>query len=95
MKIEWGKKVSCPACSLAFYDLWKTALVCPYCGNTFDVADLISKKAHAINLEPEDDIDDKAIGLSGFEFESEVENSDIQDDRVEDDIDSLGLVDIE
>ncbi|MDR0630901.1 MAG: FYDLN acid domain-containing protein [Holosporales bacterium] len=34
MKLEWGKKIHCPACMLPFYSLQRTSLLCPNCGNS-------------------------------------------------------------
>ncbi len=44
MKLEWGKKVTCPACAMHFYDMMKSPAVCPHCGNTFDTMEIKSRR---------------------------------------------------
>ena len=93
MKIEWGKKVCCPACSLAFYDMGKHSLVCPYCQYAFDADALLSK---GIESEPEEiEIEEGAIEMPGFEFENEVVPDDIQDNDIDEDINNFKLQDME
>lgn len=36
-KPEWGVKRTCPNCDERFYDLQKEPIVCPECGETYDV----------------------------------------------------------
>ncbi|MDR2667211.1 MAG: FYDLN acid domain-containing protein [Holosporales bacterium] len=72
MKLEWGKKIYCPACGLPFYDMQKTSLSCPNCGHKFSSVDLTVKKNSAIAMDEVPDIDDKNP-LSNFEFEEEEE----------------------
>ncbi|MDR0744531.1 MAG: FYDLN acid domain-containing protein [Holosporales bacterium] len=95
MKIEWGKKICCPACALPFYDLWKTLLVCPYCGHTVNSSELLIKKTNAINIEEEANIDNNEMKLGGFEFENDEESSDMPDDEITDEIDELKISDME
>lgn len=66
MKLEWGKKVSCPACALPFYSMQKTSLVCPRCGNKFEISDLTSRKRTKIAMDEISEYDDNPI-LSGFD----------------------------
>jgi uncharacterized protein (TIGR02300 family) len=35
-KPEWGKKRVCPSCATKFYDLRKSPIVCPSCGEQID-----------------------------------------------------------
>ncbi|MDR1391016.1 MAG: FYDLN acid domain-containing protein [Holosporales bacterium] len=70
MKLEWGKKIYCPACALPFYNMQKTSLVCPNCGNKFDILDLVSKKGDNVAMDEVIDLDEK-IALSTFGFEEE------------------------
>ena len=35
-KPEWGKKRICLACNTKYYDLNKSAIICPSCGSEFD-----------------------------------------------------------
>ncbi|MDR0640733.1 MAG: FYDLN acid domain-containing protein [Holosporales bacterium] len=72
MKLEWGKKVSCPACALPFYDLRKTSLLCPNCGHSFVASDLRSKHAASITLD-EVEVDEKLNDVSVLDFPDEVE----------------------
>lgn len=97
MKIEWGKKVNCPACALPFYSMQKTSLVCPNCGNNFELSELFSKKGTSIAMDEVVESDEK-IALSGFGFMEDddvdlaEENDDISDGEV---IDDIKLVDEE
>lgn len=97
MKLEWGKKVYCPACALPFYDMQKTSLICPSCGNKFEAADLRSKK-HAHIAMDEIDLDDKITEIPGFEF-VEDETVDLSEDSdgisVPEEIEDIKLVDEE
>ena len=36
MKPEWGTKRICQSCSVPFYDMRRTPIVCPKCGSAFD-----------------------------------------------------------
>lgn len=36
-KLEWGTKRACQSCSARFYDLHHTPIVCPKCGETFEI----------------------------------------------------------
>lgn len=40
VKIEWGTKRCCQGCSARFYDLSRTPIVCPKCGETYEVQSL-------------------------------------------------------
>lgn len=37
VKLEWGTKRSCQACSARFYDLLRSPILCPKCGTTFEI----------------------------------------------------------
>jgi uncharacterized protein (TIGR02300 family) len=95
MKLEWGKKICCPACSLPFFDLQRTDILCPYCGSAFASSDLQSKKIVAEVL---DDIalDDKLTEITGFDFPDESDSEiDLSDDAeilsVGDDIEDVDI----
>ena len=95
MKLEWGKKVNCPACALPFYSMQKSALTCPNCGNKFDISELNTKKLNTVSLDLEADFDDK-IPLSDFVFDDSTdeiglhETADLEDKEV---LDDMKLVD--
>ena len=74
MKLTYGKKIACPACALPFYDLQRTYLVCPNCGNSFDASEIKHKKASNIIMD-EIDLDDKIVDIPGFEFNDEVDST--------------------
>ncbi len=82
MKLEWGKKVYCPSCALPFYSMQKTSLVCPNCGNKFDISELHTKKTSNVAMDEITDTDEK-IALSGFEFMEEEADVDVGDDSNE------------
>lgn len=97
MKLEWGKKVNCLACAMPFYSMQKTSLVCPYCGNKFDISELSAKKMAGQPLDIEEDIDDKAA-FSNFGLSEEVDDIELDDDSDLSDkevIDDIKLVDEE
>ena len=47
VKEELGRKRTCPACAVRFYDLLKEPAVCPRCGDTFVVEDILPSKTSA------------------------------------------------
>ncbi len=98
MKLEWGKKVYCPSCALPFYNMQKTSLECPNCGNKFDLSELNIKKGSHVAMDEVADMDDK-IALSNFGFpdnDSDVDLVDEADDLSDKDvIDDIKLVDEE
>lgn len=85
MKLEFGKKIACPACALPFYDMQKTSLVCPSCGYTFDASEMKYKKTNNAAMD-EIDLDDKVVDIPGFEFNDDVVSPDnvieLEDDDV-------------
>lgn len=93
MKIEWGKKISCPACALTFYDMGKSSLVCPYCQYSFEADSLTSKGNEAPADEIE--IEEGTMEMPGFEFENEVVPDDIQDNDLDEDLDKFKLSDMQ
>ncbi|MDR0942095.1 MAG: FYDLN acid domain-containing protein [Holosporales bacterium] len=97
MKLEWGRKICCPACSTHFYDLQKMSLVCPSCGNTFERSDLFAKKnSQAIIDETIDVDDDKGIADFGFEEDTAEELSVNSDElSVKSEMEDIQLVDEE
>ncbi|MDR1034554.1 MAG: FYDLN acid domain-containing protein [Holosporales bacterium] len=97
MKLEWGKKVNCPTCALPFYNLQKSSLLCPHCGDSFEVADLQSKRG-MIEIMDEVDFDSKLSEITGFDFPDEADSGiGLVDDTgiiaVGDDIEDVKIVD--
>lgn len=37
IKLEWGTKRACQSCSARFYDMRRNPIVCPKCGETFEI----------------------------------------------------------
>jgi len=37
VKLEWGTKRTCQSCTARFYDLRHSPIVCPKCGETFEI----------------------------------------------------------
>jgi hypothetical protein len=37
IKLEWGTKRACQSCSARFYDMRRSPIVCPKCGETFEI----------------------------------------------------------
>ena len=71
MKLEYGKKIACPACALPFYDMQKSSLVCPNCNYSFDISEIKYKKVNNTAMD-ELDLDDKVVDIPGFEFNDDV-----------------------
>ncbi|MDR2458772.1 MAG: FYDLN acid domain-containing protein [Holosporales bacterium] len=101
MKLEWGKKICCPACSLPFYDMQRVSVVCPNCGKTFEVVELFTKKSTRPAVETDViDIEDDELVISDFAFEEdESENTTLSEDSnellVKTEINDMKLVDEE
>ena len=36
-KLEWGTKRACHSCSARFYDMRRSPIVCPKCGEVFEI----------------------------------------------------------
>jgi uncharacterized protein (TIGR02300 family) len=76
MKLEWGRKISCPACALHLYDMMKNPIACPYCGNVFyDGNDAKSKRrTTSTELEIDNTPDsDESVVLEGEDMNTDVE----------------------
>ncbi len=85
MKLEWGRKISCPACAMHLYDLMNVSVVCPYCGNTFETNDYKLKKKNTM-------ADESFKINSEFEFEVEeleTDESVVPDDEIDNNIDII------
>jgi hypothetical protein len=39
-KLEWGTKRACQSCSARFYDMRNSPIICPKCGETFEIQTL-------------------------------------------------------
>lgn len=37
IKLEWGTKRACQSCTARFYDMRHSPIVCPKCGETFEI----------------------------------------------------------
>lgn len=62
MKIEWGRKVTCPACVKHLYDMMKSVVTCPYCGYKFDrFESKLIKKDDELDFKLEDDLDSDVV----------------------------------
>ncbi|MBQ3945225.1 MAG: FYDLN acid domain-containing protein [Alphaproteobacteria bacterium] len=81
MKLEWGKKVSCPACALPFYSMQKASLVCPNCGNKFELSELTNRKRAKIAMDETPEYDKNPV-FSGFdEIPEEIEQNMNEEDE--------------
>ena len=98
MKLEWGKKVCCPACASPFYSMQKTSLVCPKCANKFKITELTSKKSLNIAMDETAEADER-IALSDFDLaddDADIDFVDEDENLSEDDVISdIKLVDEE
>jgi hypothetical protein len=80
MKLEWGKKVYCPACSLPFYDMRRSVLLCPNCGNSFSGSELYLKKSREVVIDDVSAEDDKISEIPNFGFDACAGDIDLVDD---------------
>ena len=62
---KWGKKRTCTACGVAFYDLNKNPIKCPKCGEEFDPEEFVkqsfatkAKKARKMTSQLDESTDD-------------------------------------
>lgn len=37
IKLEWGTKRACQSCAARFYDMRRSPIICPKCGETFEI----------------------------------------------------------
>lgn len=76
------------------YDLMKSPIVCPYCGNSFDEGDIKLKRKTAIGAS--EDISKTSVD---FDFpEDEIEEDDaavLEDDDMDNDLDVLKITEVE
>jgi hypothetical protein len=99
-KEEWGTKRVCPTTGKRFYDLNQTPIISPYTGEvveldhsktrliTADVADGASRKAKAVDLDDDVELDDDAVDM---DLDDELLDEDDEDDNVSlDDIADVG-----
>lgn len=84
MKIEWGKKICCPACALPFYSMQKTSLECPSCGNKFDISSLSSKKSSIASMDEVVENDEQIV-LEKFDLEENFDVDTENDTSTDDD----------
>jgi uncharacterized protein (TIGR02300 family) len=90
MKLEWGKKVCCPSCSSPFYDLRKTALLCPNCGNSFSISEVRTRRHRSIAIDDVGVDDEKIDVMSGFDGCESEDEADIIEDVCQ--VDVLGEI---
>ena len=68
MKLEWGKKISCPKCATNFFDMMKKSLTCPNCNASFENTEVRHKNAIHPQSIDDIDLDDKIVDISGFDL---------------------------
>ncbi len=92
-KAKWGTKRSCLGCGAAFYDMKKSPIVCPKCGETHDPQPLLKprrtgpapkpaavvKKAPEKSEESDEDID---LDEAGIVLETD-DDDDLDDDEAD------------
>jgi uncharacterized protein (TIGR02300 family) len=99
MKLEWGRKICCPACSLPFYDMQRSSVVCPSCGRAFEALELFTRGPNQ-QVVDRNAVDVDVLVTTDFRFEEdESENSALAEDPnellVKAEIDDMKLVDEE
>jgi len=88
--VNLGTKRACPKCSAKFYDFGKDELVCPKCGEEFDVETLAKSPILVVPSAPKkapvkvlDEEQEESTTSSEFESLDELEDSD-EEEIVED-----------
>lgn len=88
-KLEWGTKRTCQSCSARFYDMRNTPIICPKCGETFEIQTLGRRTRARAAVVPdvvEKPIEDE-INLDDIEISDDLDDDIVDDD--DDDDDSL------
>ena len=86
IKLEWGTKRACQSCTARFYDMRRSPIVCPKCGETFEIhtPGRRTRNRNAVV----DDIISKPIEDDILIAELDLP-TDLDDDLVEEDDDTL------
>ena len=80
-KEAWGIKRVCSRCGSRFYDLNKSPILCPNCGEEFDVEYMIKKKTKLDDEAEINNIEDTDLAEEDEDIGSE---SDVDLDEAED-----------
>ncbi|NCB49266.1 MAG: TIGR02300 family protein [Alphaproteobacteria bacterium] len=80
VKPEWGTKRRCLDCGAFFYDMRKDPIVCPKCGHSYTLAELLEKQQAALLKSSKR----KAKEIDLLDEDSEVPSDVILDDSFED-----------
>ena len=98
-KAEWGLKRICLSCGGKFYDLLRDPIICPYCGEVFDVEKANRLKRNSSVIETEDKTksndlksDDDLLNSDALEEDDNIADGD--DDVLEDTSDLGGTADV-
>ena len=70
-KEKWGIKRVCLFCATRFYDLNKSPIICPYCGEEFDPEYLMKKKS---KLDQEKEVDEVIEDVELLDTDDEIES---------------------
>ncbi len=97
-KPEWGTKHTCSSCATKFYDMGKTELICPSCGEENQplvvfkqrrpVADEKAKKPAPEKKKEEEEVEDEDDALLDDDDEDDALLPDDDDDDADDEIGS-------
>ena len=61
-KAEWGLKRTCQSCNAKFYDMNRSPIVCPKCGEAFDPDALLkARRSKLVAVKPAADEGDAAL----------------------------------
>ncbi len=80
-KEDWGIKRVCLSCGSRFYDLNKSPILCPNCGEVFDIEYMIKKKTKIDEETEIDAMDDADLVRDDDDISSE---DDVELDEAED-----------
>lgn len=90
VKLEWGTKRTCQSCTARFYDLRRSPIVCPKCGEAYEVQVPGRRRSRTSTVE-EANILPLVDDLLGTDLELPDDlDTDLEDDGLMEDTSDLG-----
>lgn len=91
VKLEWGTKRACLGCGAHFYDLRRTPIVCPKCGEIFEVQTGNRRARSRAVVEDEKDILplEEAGLIAGLDLPEDLDDAVVEDDALLEDTSDL------
>lgn len=90
VKLEWGTKRTCQSCTARFYDLRHSPIVCPKCGETYEIQVPGRRRSRASAVEEASILPlvDELLGAD-LELPDDLD-ADLEDDGLIEDTSDLG-----